>query len=116
MSRNVHISPRKVRLITQSIKHFSIDHCLSALGIMHKRGARELAKTIRSAIANATHNGRSDGKNLMIAGITVSEGPALKRYHPSTRGRIHPYKKRSSHIRVLLKEKEKKGEKNGAKS
>lgn len=114
ISRNVRISPRKVRLIVESIKHLSIEHALSALTMMHKRGAREIAKTIRSAIANASNNTRVDNKNLIVAGINVSGGSVLKRYHPSTRGRIHPYKKRSSHIRVILKTKAE-GKKGGEK-
>lgn len=103
ISRNVRISPRKVGLIIESIKHLSIENALWALTVMHKRGAKEIAKTIRSAIANASNNAQLDSKNLMFAEINISAGPALKRFHPSTRGRIHPYKKRSSHIKVILK-------------
>ena len=114
ITRNVRISPRKVSLIVESIKKLPIEHALSALAIMHKRGAREIAKTIRSAIANASNNARLDSKNLMFAEINVSAGPALKRFHPSTRGRIHPYKKRSSHIKVILKTKDE-GKKGGEK-
>ena len=44
-------------------------------------------------------------KILLIASITVNEAPAFKRFRPSTRGRIHPYKKRGSHLTIVLKEK-----------
>lgn len=117
-TRNVRISPRKVRLIVEGIKHLPIEGAISALGVLNKRGAREIAKTIQSARSNAVNNAHLESKNLVMSTITVSEGSSLKRYHPSTRGRIHPYKKRSSHIRVILKTKDEgnKGVKNGTKS
>ena len=42
---------------------------------------------------------------LLLRALPINEGQALKRFHPSTRGRMHPYKKRSSHITIVLKEK-----------
>ena len=60
-----------------------------------------MEKTLRSALANALSRNASK-EALRIKSIEVSGGPAYKRYHPSTRGRIHPYKKRTSHITVIL--------------
>jgi large subunit ribosomal protein L22 len=112
----VRVSPRKVRIVADSIKDLSVNEALAALSIMPKRGAYDLRKTLNSAIANAVNNARLSKDNLIVKRIDVLEGPVLKRYHPSTRGRIHPYKKRSSNIVVVLdemvmkKEVEKKGE------
>lgn len=108
VSKSVRVSPRKVRLIAEAVKHMPIDNALAALLVLEKRAATPLAKTLKSAVANAVNNAKLDKAGLMIDSIEVTEGPFLKRYHPSTRGRIHPYKKRSSHIRVVLKEKEEK--------
>lgn len=103
-AKSTQVSPRKVRLIAQVIRHQKIDDALGSLSALKKRGSSVLEKTLRSAIANAvSRNVQRD--NLFIKSIDVSEGPAYKRYHPSTRGRIHPYKKRTSHIRVTLAEK-----------
>lgn len=101
-SKSVRISPRKVRLIADSIRNLSAQDALKALAVIKKRGAYSLEKTLKSAISNAVNNANSKKEILIIKNIDVSEGPALKRYKPSTRGRIHPYKKRSSHITITL--------------
>ncbi len=105
VAKSIKISPRKVRLVADSIRNLSIDEAISLLSSTQKRAALPLAKTLNSAVANATNNSNLERKNLLIGSITVNEGQALKRYHPSTRGRIHPYKKRSSIITIILKEK-----------
>jgi large subunit ribosomal protein L22 len=81
-----------------------INEALAALKMINKRGASVLEKTIKTAVANAVHNAKLNADSLKIARIDVGEGQSLKRFHASTRGRIHPYKKRSSHIRVVLTE------------
>lgn len=116
VSRSVRISPRKVRLVADAVSEMSIDKAITALDVIKKRGAVALSKTLKSALANAVNNAKLDKQNLIISYIDITEGPSLKRYHPSTRGRIHPYKKRSSHIRVVLKEKEVKSQVTSAKS
>jgi large subunit ribosomal protein L22 len=64
-----------------------------------------LEKTLKSAIANALANKNLKQETLRIKMIDVLEAPAYKRYHPSTRGRVHPYKRRGSHIKVVLETK-----------
>lgn len=103
-TNQVRISPRKVRLVADSVRDLSLDDALAALKVIKKRGAQTLEKTLQSAIANAVNNAKVDRSILKIDQIIVNEGPALKRYHASTRGRIHPYKKRSSNVTVILKE------------
>jgi large subunit ribosomal protein L22 len=82
-----------------------VSEAQDALAIIDKRGAYALGKTLKSAIANAINNSQLDRNNLLISDIYVSEGPVLKRFRPSTRGRIHRYQKRSSSIRIVLDEK-----------
>lgn len=116
-SKSVRISPRKVSLVAKALKNLSIDKALQVLSVTQKRASSTLEKTIKSAVANAVNNAKLNRDLLVIDRIEVSPGQALKRYHPSSRGRVHPYKKKSSHIRVVLKEKEiKKEVTNGAKS
>ncbi len=98
-------STRKVRLVADSIRGLSIDEAQDALSVIDKRGAHHLEKALNSAVANAVNNAKLDKSNLMIKTIDVNEGAFLKRFRPSTRGRIHPYKKRSSNIRIVLEEK-----------
>lgn len=104
LSKSVRMSPRKVRLVADQIKHLSAIKAIETLHLTPKKGATPLAKAIKSAMANATHNAKLDSATLMIDHIDITEGQVLKRFRPSTRGRIHPYKKRGTHIRVVLKE------------
>jgi len=99
------ISPRKLRLVAEAVKHMSIDDAYGVLEVTHKRAAKIMQKTLKSAVANAITNANLDKNNLMIASVMVNESPAFKRFRPSTRGRIHPYKKRGSHLTIVLKEK-----------
>lgn len=106
-TKSVRISTRKVRLVADSIRHLTPQEAVATLSLIRKRGAGVLTKTINSAIANAVNNHKLSPHDLVIFRLEVNEGPFLKRFRPSTRGRVHPYKKRSSHILVILKEKEK---------
>lgn len=101
-SKNVKISPRKVRLVADAVKKHEIKLALAELSILDKRAAKPLKKTIESAIANAVNNLKLNKDELFIQEINVVEGITYKRYHFAGRGRTRPYKKRSSHIRVVL--------------
>ena len=104
-TQSVRISPRKVRLVADAIKRMPVDQALRSLSLTSNRPAAVLIKTIKSALANAVHNAQLEEKNMFIERIEITDSQALKRFHPSTRGRVHPYKKRGSHIRVVLNEK-----------
>lgn len=105
IAKNIRISPRKVRLIADAIRNLAVTDAQNILEAVYKQAARPLMKVLKSAVANAVNNLKLDKTNLVIAGIQVNQGQALKRFRPSTRGRIHPYKKRGSTITVILKEK-----------
>ena len=104
----VRTSTRKVRLVADSIRNMSVSEALVALQMTKKHGSYALIKALKSAVANAANNNKMSADDLVIALLQVNEGPFLKRFHASTRGRIHGYKKRSSHITIVLKEAEKK--------
>ncbi len=102
VAKGIRMGPRKVRLIADSIRKIdSIDKSLNALSLLKKRAADPIEKTLKSAIANAINRGAKK-EELFIKSIEVMEGPAIKKFRPSTRGRQHPYKKRSSHIKIIL--------------
>ena len=102
--KEIRVSPRKVRLIADSIRSLSLSEAQDALSVIDKRGGYAMEKVLKSAIANAVNNKNLDRSNLYIADVNISEGQSLKRYRPSTRGRIHRYKKRSSSVRIVLEE------------
>lgn len=104
-AKSVRISPRKVRIVADVIRNQSLSNALNSLVVIKKRGAGAIEQVLRSALANAKDR-KLDEELLVIKSVDVVDGPAFKRYHPSTRGRVHPYKKRTSHIRIVLEEKE----------
>lgn len=101
-TKSVRISSRKVRLVADAIRKLSVQDAIKALEIIKNRGAYSLEKTLKSAIANAINNAQLSEETLFIKSIDVDDGSFLKRFHASTRGRIHPYKRRSTHIRITL--------------
>ena len=105
IAKNVKISPRKVRLVADAIKSLTPDVALTKLAVVAKRGAGPIEKVIKSAIANAVNNAKATKENLVIKELYVTEGVTYKRFHFAARGRVHPYKKRTSHITVILEDK-----------
>lgn len=101
---SVRISTRKVRLVADAIRNMPVKKALATLLLTEKRSSGVLAKLIKSAVANAVNNAKLTEDKLVIATLIVNEGAFLKRFKPSTRGRIHPFKKRSSHVTVVVKE------------
>ena len=99
---SVRISTRKVRLAADSVRKLSLEEALRSLSVLKKRGAVPVEKTLKSAIANAVNNNNLKQESLMIKSIEVFEMPSYKRFHPSTRGRVHPYKRRGSHVKIVL--------------
>lgn len=101
-SRFIKVSPRKVRLVVESIKNLPLAQALERLKLIKKSASLPILKALTSALANATNNFKLAKETLRIKKIEVGEGGAFKRFHPIARGRVHPYKKRMSHIRIVL--------------
>ena len=101
-SQYVRISPRKLRLVADSVRPLTVAHALSQLRVMDKRAAFHLYKTLKSCVANATTNAKAKEEDLVIKSILIDEGPAFKPFQPVARGMAHSYKKRTSHITVIL--------------
>lgn len=95
------MSPRKLRLVTELIKKMKPTEAVEKLPFVQKRAAEAVSKVVKSAIANAKSQGVGDTE-LYFKEIQVGEGPRLKRGRPASRGRWHPFKRRMSHIRVVL--------------
>ena len=101
---HIRISPRKVRMVVDTVRGKSVSQALSILGFTRKKAALPVQKLLKSAVANAAeNNGISDVDTLVIDRIMVDEGPTLKRYMPRARGRATPIRKRTSHIRIILR-------------
>ncbi|MBI4058390.1 50S ribosomal protein L22 [Candidatus Gottesmanbacteria bacterium] len=101
VSKYIRVSPRKLKLIAQSIRSLKPQKATEVLAFMPKSGALEFRKVILSALANAKSQNATIN-DLNIASIEVLTGPAMKRFRAVSRGMAHAYKKRMSHIQVVL--------------
>ena len=106
IAKYVRISPLKVNFICKEIRGKSVEEALSILKFAPKRGARELEKVLKSAIANAEHNNDLDRDLLIVSEAYANEAPVMKRWRQKAKGMAYPILKRSSHIGVVVKERE----------
>ncbi len=97
----IHTSPRKLRLVADMIRKMEPTQALLTLQFTPKDAAKELSAAIKTALANASQKGM-DSSVLLFEKIEVNEGPRMRRYRAGTRGRTKPYKRRMSHIKVVL--------------
>jgi len=105
VTKYVRMSAHKVRLIADLVRGKSVDEALAILRFSPRAAAKEVAKTISSAAANADNNNGLAREELYISEIRADEGPMLKRGRAGARGRHMPILKRSAHITVVLSEK-----------
>ena len=101
--RNLHIAPRKVRLVANIIKRMPIEEALAQLVLHPARSSGPIMKLVRSAVANARSQGMKV-EALAVKSIMVDEGPMLKRSLPRARGMATPIHKKMSHITLVLGE------------
>ena len=98
-------SPRKVRLVADSIRGLNPEQALDALMFINKRAAHVLSKLVKSAVSDAQNNFSLSKNNLLIKSISVDSGPTLKRSRARAFGRAAPIRKHTSHICIVLEEK-----------
>jgi ribosomal protein L22 len=101
-ARYVRVAPRKARLIADQVRGMHVDDAKTLLRFSTRGAARDIAKLIDSATANAEANHDLVADELRVADITVDEGPTLRRYRPRALGRATRINKRTSHIHVAL--------------
>ncbi|WP_445666789.1 50S ribosomal protein L22 [Fodinibius sp. AD559] len=98
-------SPRKVRLVVDSVRGDRVDKALKKLEFTNKGSADEVAKVVKSAAANIRdkfQEARLDNQEIYISEIFVNEGATLKRIQPRAMGRANQIRKRTSHITVVV--------------
>ena len=105
INKNVRTSPRKLALVCNFIKGKKADIALRDLEFTRKRVARDVSKTVKSAISNAENNNQFDIDNLFIKEAYVGKSLVMKRYRPRAKGRASPIKKPFSRITIILEEK-----------
>ena len=100
------ISSRKVKIVADLIREKNVDEALAIVKFTPKASSEIIEKLLKSAIANAENNHEMKHENLYVAEIYANQGPTLKRIRPAAKGSAVRIRKRTSHITIVLKEKE----------
>jgi large subunit ribosomal protein L22 len=103
--KHIRNAPMKMRAVVNAVRDKGVAEAVSALGFMPQRATDPIERTLRDAVFNMIEQNRDERveeDDLFIKEIKVDEGPAYKRFRPAARGRAHPYKKRTSHLTVIV--------------
>ena len=104
--RHLRIAPRNVQIVLDLIRNQPADKAMAILKHTPKSASEPLQKLLKSAMANAENNHNMDKNSLYVAECFVCPGPTLKRIRPRAQGRAFHVLKRTSHVTMVLKEKE----------
>ena len=112
VNKNVRTSPRKLSLVLNHIKGKKADLAIRDLEFTRKKIAKEVSKTVKSAISNAENNYQYDIDDLFVKEAYAGKSLVMKRFRPRAKGRASPIKKPFSRITIVLEvKKQKKGAK-----
>ena len=103
---HIRISPRKVRLVAETIKGKRAQDAMAILAHSTQGASKPLLKLLQSAVANASENHDMDPDALMVRNVMVDAGPTMKRWMPRAMGRATPIRKRTSKITIVVSEME----------
>jgi len=106
VAKNVRMTPRKVRLVGAAVKGKRLTEAMAMLRFMPHRASTVVLKAVKSAAANAENNFDLDPNDLIVANVIADAGASLRRYRAKARGRVGPLRKRSSHVTVIVRERE----------
>jgi large subunit ribosomal protein L22 len=107
VARFVRVPAQKARLVADLIRGQNVNTALVQVQASRRYAARILEKVLKSAMANATQNhGVRDVDRLVVAQASVDEGPSMKRIQPRAMGRAFRIRKRTSHITIVVRERE----------
>ena len=105
VAKYVRIAPRKVRVVMDLIRGKNVAEAFANLKFTPKAGAEVVEKVLRSAVANAENNFDMDVEKLYVKTAFADQGPTLKRIHPRSRGQAFKILKRTSHVTIVVDEK-----------
>ena len=111
LMRGTRQSPYKMRLVIDQIRGKDVNEALALLTFSKKHAALQISKTLKSAVANAEQAARAtdaalDVDALYVKHAVINEGPKLKRFMPAAQGRATPIQKRTSHVEIVVAERE----------
>ncbi|MBB6451466.1 large subunit ribosomal protein L22 [Geomicrobium halophilum] len=106
VAKQVRVAPRKARMVIDLVRGKDVGEAISILRHTQRGVSPIVEKVLNSAIANAEHNYELEPENLMVSKAYVDEGVTLKRFRPRAMGRASRINKRTSHITIIVSEKE----------
>ena len=104
--RYARISPRKVQIVLDLIRNKPADMAMAILKHTPKAACEDLEKLLKSAMANAENNHNMAHEKLYVAEVYANQGPTLKRIRPAAKGSAVRIRKRTSHITIVLRERD----------
>lgn len=109
VQRTARQSPYKMRLVIDQIRGKNVNDALALLRFSKKHAAKQIEKTLSSAVANAEYKARMENESidldaLVVSHAVINEGPSLKRFMPAAQGRATPIRKRTSHVEIVVAE------------
>ena len=99
-------STRKARLVTTAIKGKPVEEAAARLRFMPQGAARDVARVLKSATANAENNHNLSAEDLVVLDAVADEGPTIKRFRPRAQGRAFPIHKGMTHITIVVADQE----------
>ena len=99
-------STRKARLVTQVIKGRPVEEAAAVLRFMPQYAAKDIARVLQSATANAENNHNLSAEDLIVFDAIADEGPTIKRFQPRAQGRAFPIHKPMTHITIVVADQE----------
>lgn len=105
-AKTLRIQPRKARLVLNLIRGKDAAEATAICKFTPNKGGKMVGDVLKSAIANAVNNHEMDEEKLYVKECYANEGVTMKRYRPRCKGMAHPINKRTSHITVVVAEKE----------
>jgi large subunit ribosomal protein L22 len=99
-------STRKARLITSAIRGKPVEEAAALLRFMPQHAAKDVARVLKSATANAENNHNLSAEDLVVADAIANEGPTIKRWRPRAQGRAFPIHKPMTHITIVVADRE----------
>ena len=111
IQRTTRQSPYKMRLVIDQIRGKGVNEALALLRFSKKHAAKQIEKVLQSAVANAEYKAREaneslDVDTLYVKHAVINEGPKLKRFTPAAMGRATPILKRTSHVEIVVAERD----------
>ena len=105
VAKYIRITPRKVRIVLDLIRGKNVAEAFAILKFTPKAGTDVVEKVLRSAVANAENNFDMDADKLIVKTAFADQGPTLKRIHPRSRGQAFKILKRTSHVTIVVGDK-----------